>query len=55
LSAADTAPLPLVDQPLDVAALRVREVEPVEEAPRLGGVVVRDRGLEVLAERGRLA
>ena len=36
-------------------ALRRGEVEQAEQAPRLGRVVVRDRGLEVLALRGRLA
>jgi hypothetical protein len=34
--------------------LRVAELEAPDEAPRLGGVVVLDRGLEVLAERRRL-
>lgn len=36
-------------------ALRLREVEPLEQAPCLGRVVVRDGRLEVLAERRRLA
>src|SRR5581483_12190601 len=47
--------LPAVDQALDVTALRLGEVEPVEQPPRLPRVVVRDRSLEVLAERRRLA
>ena len=37
-----------------MAALRGREVEAVEQAPDLGRVVVRDRGLEVLANGQRL-
>jgi hypothetical protein len=39
---------------LDVATLRVVERELREQAPRLGGVVVLDRGLEVLADGRRL-
>jgi hypothetical protein len=35
-----------------VAALRVGELEPLDEAPRLRRIVVLDRGLEMLA-RGR--
>src|SRR5262245_44184791 len=54
LSAFDTA-LPLVEEPVDVTPLRLREVERREEPPRLGGVVVRRRGLEVRALRGRLS
>src|SRR4029079_17227593 len=50
-----TASLPLVDQPPDVIPLRGGEVEDREQAPRLGRVVVRDRGLEMLALRRRLA
>jgi nitroreductase len=37
-----------------VTALRVGEVEPGQQAPRLGRIVVRHRRLEVLALRGRL-
>jgi hypothetical protein len=48
-------PLPLLDEPFDVASLGVAEVEQVEEAPSLRRVVVRDRRLEALALRGRLA
>ena len=35
--------------------LRLREVEPLEQATCLGRVVVRDGSLEVLPERRRLA
>ncbi len=35
-------------------ALRVRELEAVDEAPRFGGVVVLHRRLEVLPEGRRL-
>jgi hypothetical protein len=38
-----------------VTLLRVREVHLREQAPRLGGIVVRDRRLEPLAPRRRLA
>jgi hypothetical protein len=38
----------------DVRALRVVERQLGDEAPGLGRVVVLDRGLEVLADRGRL-
>jgi hypothetical protein len=48
-------PLPGVEQALDVAALRFRELAPVEQAPGLGRVVVRDGGLEPLAQRDWLA
>jgi hypothetical protein len=50
-SAAGTAALPLVDQALDVPPLRLGEVEPLEHAARLCGVVVRDGRLEMLALR----
>ncbi len=46
---------PRLEQLLDVAPLRVRELEPLDEPARLRGVVVLDRGLEMLAERRRLA
>ncbi len=48
-------PLPRLEQPLDVVALRVGELEAGEQSPRFGRIVVRDRGLEVLTERRRLA
>ncbi len=51
----DLLPLPGVEQLLDVAALRVAELEPREKPPRLGDVVVLDRRLEMLARRDRLA
>ena len=54
-AAASRAPLPLVEQPLDVAALGRRELELRDDPARLGGVVVLDRGLEPLAERLGLA
>ena len=38
-----------------MAPLGVREVEPVEEATRFGGIVVHYRRLEVLTLRRRLA
>ena len=38
-----------------MAPLGVREVEPVEEATRFGGIVVHHRRLEVLTLRRRLA
>ena len=47
-------PLPRVEQRLDVTALRLAELELREAAARLRRVVVRDRGLEPLAERRRL-
>ncbi len=47
-------PLPGAEQLLDVAALRVAELEPRDEPPRLRGIVVLDRSLEMLAERRRL-
>jgi hypothetical protein len=46
--------LPRVEQLLDVTALRVAELKLRNEPARLAGVVVLDRGLEVLAQRGRL-
>ena len=46
--------LPCREQLLDVAALLVGEVEARDEPPRLGRVVVLDRCLEVLPQRGRL-
>ena len=48
------ARLPAVDEALDVPALRVAEVEQADQAARLVGIVVRDRGLEVLALGRRL-
>src|SRR5262245_36319040 len=53
--AAPTRRLPAVDQPGHVAALRVGELEAVEQPPRLVRVVVRHRRLEALPERRRLA
>src|SRR5579862_1954855 len=47
--------LPGVEQLLDVAPLRVAELEAGEQPPRLGDVVVLDRRLEVLAGGNRLA
>ena len=47
--------LPRIEQALDVVALRLRELATVEQAPGLGRVVVRDGGLEPLAQRDRLA
>ena len=47
--------LPLVEQALDVAALRVGELEARDDPARLGRVVVLDRRLEPLAQRVRLA
>ena len=38
-----------------MASLRLREIHLPEQATRLSGIVVRNRGLEVLAERSRLA
>jgi hypothetical protein len=38
-----------------VLPLRVGEVHSREQAPGLDGIVVRDRGLEPLAQRRRLA
>ena len=46
--------LPSVEQLLDIPALRVAELELGEDVPRLVGIVVRDRSLEMLPERGRL-
>ena len=40
---------------IDVAALRVGELEAFDEPSRLRGIVVLDRRLEVLTERRRLA
>src|SRR5687767_15948373 len=54
-SAAGTASLPPLDEAFDVPPLGVRELEPHEQPSRLVGVVVRNRRLEVLPERGRLA
>jgi hypothetical protein len=48
------APLPGRQELLDVAALVCREREAVDEPPRLLGVVVLDRGFEVLTDRRRL-
>ena len=49
-----TSLLPARDKALDVPALGLGEGEVVEQAPGLVGIVVRDRGLEMLAERSRL-
>src|SRR5262245_2308572 len=49
------ARLPAVDHALDMAPLRVAEVEERDQPPRLCGVVVDDGRLEVLACRGGLA
>ena len=46
--------LPFVEQVLDMTPLRVVEVHAVDDAPCLGGVVVRDRRLEALTLRRRL-
>jgi hypothetical protein len=46
--------LPRIQKPLDVVPLRVGELVLGEQAPRLCRVVVRDRGLEALAQRDRL-
>ena len=45
---------PRLEQLLDVAPLLIRELEPGDKASRFGGIVVLDRGLQVLAERRRL-
>ena len=47
--------LPRIEEPLDVMPLRLGELALCDQSPRLGGVVVRDSRLEVLAERDRLA
>ena len=47
-------PLPGVEQLLDVTALSLAEGEGGDEPARLGGVVVLDGRLEVLADRRRL-
>ena len=46
---------PRLDEALDVVALRVRELEGGKQAAGLGGIVVLDRGFEVLAQRRALA
>ena len=45
---------PCVEQLAHVPALRVAELEPLDEAAGFCGVVVLDGGLEVLAQRRRL-
>src|SRR5919109_3996593 len=54
-SGAATRLLPARDQPLDMLALRLREVHARDQSARLVRIVVRDRGLEMLAQRRRLA
>ncbi len=54
-SRAQGAFLPAREQLLELAALALAELHAGEQAARLGRVVVRDRSLEVLAERARLA
>src|SRR6187397_2110236 len=54
-SAAGTALFPPGDEPVDVAALRVGERRGRDEPSHLVGVVVLDRGFEMLALRCRLA
>src|SRR5712691_9385400 len=46
--------LPRVEQRLDVVPLLLRELEPLEHAPRLRRIVVRDRGFQPLPQRCRL-
>jgi hypothetical protein len=46
--------LPVVDEAVDVTALRIREREPRHDPPRLRWIAVLDCGLEPLAERFRL-
>src|SRR5919204_488993 len=55
LSAAATTVLPARDQAFDVPSLRLGELHLVEEPSGFGRVVVRDRCLQVLAKRRRLA
>jgi len=43
--------LPIVDQAVDVTALRIREGEPRHDPPCLCRIAVLDCGLEPLAER----
>ena len=45
---------PVVDEAVDVTALRIREREPRHDPPRLRWIAVLDCGLEPLAERFRL-
>lgn len=47
--------LPGVEQRVDMPALFRGERHTVEQAARFAGIVVRDRGLEVLASGERLA
>jgi hypothetical protein len=54
LSALVTFSLPAVEQPVDVASLRLRERDESEEPARLGRIIARDCRLEVLAEWRRL-
>jgi hypothetical protein len=46
---------PLVEQALDVSPLRFAERHSHDESPRFGWIVVRNRRLEPLALRRRLA
>jgi hypothetical protein len=46
--------LPRLEQPLDVVLLRVGEVEGLEQAANLGGIVVLGGGLEALTRGQRL-
>ena len=39
----------MVDEAEDVATLLLRELQPLDESPHLRRVVVRDRGLDPLA------
>src|SRR5687768_6054882 len=55
LRAADTPLLPAGDETVHMAPLRVREGGEADEAAHLVGVVVEDRGLQMLALRCRLA
>jgi len=43
--------LPIVDQPVDLTALRIREGESRHDLPRLCRIAVLDRRLEPLTER----
>jgi hypothetical protein len=54
-SVSATTGLPAFDKAVDVPALCIREGYECNEPAHLGGVVVLDRRLEVLALRGRLA
>src|SRR5690348_16103830 len=45
------AALPFVEQALDMTALRVAERRVLDDAARLAGIVVRNRGFEPFAQR----